>query len=156
MVLQPCGRAGVLSRMVRNADATRSGEGPVTITRRKLLHLAATAVPALALPGCTWARVHARCRDWGVEPEGPLAIDAHAHFFNASDLPVSGFVQRVLLKSGSPAVESISDILRDLVWSAAPNGEEELQLLGALSRELAACPADAVPLLVRKKRQERY
>ncbi len=127
------------------------------LTRRQLLSRLAIGLSTFGLPSCCWRqRVHARCPDWALEPDGMLAIDAHAHFFNASDLPVGEWVERVALRSSSPAIHSIAEILENLTWGAAPDGEEERALLERLSGELASCPEREVPPSVAAARQRRY
>jgi predicted TIM-barrel fold metal-dependent hydrolase len=99
----------------------------VPVSRRSVLLCGASAI---ALGGC---------RIQGGEAAGPAfagAIDVHTHIFNASDVPVAGFVRRVALgdweeqrfpetgvESAGPALAAL---LVRLLSAHAPTADEEL------------------------------
>ena len=68
-------------------------------------------------------------------------IDTHAHFFNASDVPVKGFVAECLGHKAPdwlrPLIEKIAPIA-DAVARLAPTAREELDSLRALSQSVAS------------------
>lgn len=71
----------------------RSGASRV-VKRRDLLWLLGAAAAVSATPGCArWRPEPGRC---ALENRDPV-IDVHCHFFNASDVPVRGFVEYVAL-----------------------------------------------------------
>ncbi|MCK0097140.1 amidohydrolase [Yoonia sp. F2084L] len=91
-----------------------------------LLSSVATFGPALA--GCS-----------PFEPETPppenlppFSIDIHAHIFNATDIPVPGFLNQVFLRSpespvtGNYVVEALIRLLTDILLLAVSTADEEL------------------------------
>ena len=70
------------------------GDGDSDVRRRDLLRWLGFAAATLSLPACIPARLApGRCA-----PDGAgNIIDVHCHFFNASDVPVEGFVRYVFL-----------------------------------------------------------
>lgn len=71
----------------------RSGASRV-VKRRELLWLLGAAAAVSAMPGCArWEPEPGRCASENRDP----VIDVHCHFFNASDVPVRGFVEYVAL-----------------------------------------------------------
>jgi predicted TIM-barrel fold metal-dependent hydrolase len=88
---------------------------------------------------------------------GPV-IDVHAHFFNASDVPVRGFLAECLGHRAPPSVQlllkalaRIADRLADL----APTAGDELEALSSLAGEAegAAAPQDVVGARLEGERQ---
>jgi hypothetical protein len=72
----------------------------------------------------------------------PLTIDVHAHVFNASDLQVREFIQRVVLKQNGPfgdAARVLSGLLQSVSWELAPSAEKETEILRKLAPVLAKC-----------------
>ncbi len=66
----------------------------------------------------------------------PLTIDAHCHIFNGSDLQVTQFISRVFIhESGlrETLVKLVAQLLQQMVWDSAPNGDREMQLLEQLT-----------------------
>lgn len=110
-----------------------------TLTRRKVLSGAAGSGILMALlPACT------RSGGTVIEPApGTAVIDAHCHVFNASDLPIRGFVQRVILGDEEdqvvlPPEEEVAAeavlpwlaaVLADFLAGAAPSARRELAAL---------------------------
>ena len=123
-----------------------------TTSRRTVLKTAGTAPWLLgAIAGCTTA---------ASPPPGdsaradPAIIDVHCHLFNASDLPVRGFVQRVVLgdpedqvvlgpdtRSLRAALPYLAALLVELLSGSTPTAEEELASMdGFASRTLRIGP----------------
>ena len=109
----------------------------VDIGRRKALRVIGSGV-ALALPGCSCNRPFPEPKIGQTEPElasgvgaaflkpdsvnktltrSIFCIDVHAHFFNASDVTVKGFVE-------GPAAHSIGGIQGELLKLLAPLADE--------------------------------
>ena len=130
------------------------------VDRRSALRLLAST-PALALGGCCLHDYPIATADvfsdrdsshlpiFGRRPAvdgGIRVIDAHAHFFNASDVPVRGFVAECLGHSAKS--EELQKLLKFLgliaeaVARAAPKAIDELNELRALE---AAARQDATP-----------
>lgn len=63
------------------------------ISRRNLLYMLGAGVAAATLPGCVGRPAPGLCSPI----PGGRVIDVHCHFFNASDVPVSGFVRYVVM-----------------------------------------------------------
>ena len=62
-------------------------------------------------------------------------IDVHAHFFNASDVPVRGFLEDCLGHRAPPSVQLLLKALAriaDRLADRAPTAAEELAELSAL------------------------
>ena len=89
---------------------------------------------------------------------GPV-IDVHAHFFNASDVPVRGFVEECL---GHRAPQSVQLLLKaaariaETLAASAPTAAKELSELTMLVETTAkvAAPADAVQTQLERERRE--
>jgi predicted TIM-barrel fold metal-dependent hydrolase len=68
---------------------------------------------------------------------GAVTIDVHTHVFNATDLQVAPFITRVATSEIDPSFRSViaalAPILQSAGWDFAPDGDEELRHLGALS-----------------------
>ena len=89
-----------------------------------------TLSPALRPFGTTAARTFGR------------VIDAHGHFFNASDIPVRGFMA-VCIGHQSPfpldwLAKAVAP-LADLIAARAPTAAEEMQRLRALAQACGPC-----------------
>jgi len=81
-----------------------------------------------ALAGCT------KCKLPPIRPVEGAISDAHAHFFNASDLPVRGFLRHVIAPAWFPNLPGIALALGDLAGELAKRlsitARSELQRLG--------------------------
>ena len=78
---------------------------------------------------------------------GHRVIDVHAHFFNASDVPVKGFLAECLGHTQLPPVQALfgaAGKIAERLAEAAPTAGEELDDLAALSVAAAAPGNDAV------------
>lgn len=92
-------------------------------------------------------------------PRGPLTIDAHCHVFNGTDLQVKEFLSRVAVGQGGmlgSAARAIGDLLEQLAWQFAPNGDEELQKLGEVAAALQTCTSTGYAEWVGTLRQDGY
>lgn len=73
-------------------------------------------------------------------PDSLVAIDAHAHFFNASDLQVAGYLAGPVANEASPAIRRLLEILHPVVEqmarSFAPSTFSEWQYLEALEADV--------------------
>ncbi|HTO54328.1 MAG TPA: hypothetical protein VMR50_13165 [Myxococcota bacterium] len=134
-----------------------------SLSRRELLRLLALASAQTAIvSGCKLLPCLPRpplCADLGpwAKPSAPLAIDVHAHIFNASDLPIRGFASRVLLNPKNrddlaKVGELLGPILLELAWNAPTTGEERV-LLDLLAIEMEQCPAAGAlsPTVLRRR-----
>lgn len=104
----------------------------VSIRRRDLL-MAGLAIPAMTTLGLRWATA----------APAAGAVDAHCHLFNASDLPIRGFLRRVVfedyedqeapqaLRLPSPLAALIATLARFLSVGVISADEEFAQLTGA-------------------------
>jgi len=84
----------------------------------------------------------------------PLAIDAHSHVFNGTDLQVQQFIK---LDSSLPYDEELKKIFGEIVeglsWNLAPTGCQEYKVLG----ELASCGrTGARAALMSRHREQAY
>ncbi|CAI2933870.1 Putative metal-dependent hydrolase of the TIM-barrel fold protein [Aminobacter niigataensis] len=71
-----------------------SFDRPRVVNRRGMLWLLGAAAALSVTPGCArWRPEPGRCALTSADP----VIDVHCHFFNASDVPVRGFVEYVAL-----------------------------------------------------------
>jgi predicted TIM-barrel fold metal-dependent hydrolase len=120
----------------------------MNLTRRDLLGL--LAVSPFAAGGCCMAKYptqshippqpHGSCR--AIRPlfepptrTGLEVIDVHAHFFNASDLPVRGFLLECIGHTKSETAQRLLRLLSPLadgLASMAPSAEKEFKRLKAL------------------------
>ena len=71
----------------------------------------------------------AGCASPGGGPGSPSAIDVHCHVFNARDLPISGFVDHVILHDGQTSPAWVLDLLESILRGGAPTADEELAML---------------------------
>lgn len=88
---------------------------------------------------------------------GPV-VDAHAHFFNASDVPVRGFLEECLGHKAAPAARLLLKALArlaDRLSEGAPTAAKELEDLTELiaKTDRAATAADVVRAQVDLERQ---
>ena len=129
--------------------------------RRSLLRLAALAAVSSALSGCgllLTKRPTIICRTPTEvpEPQYPqLTIDTHCHIFNGSDLQVKEFFDRVVSHEkglSGDVVGVFADLLQDLEWSGAPDGNEELVVLG----ELKKCSNGGIIVAVADLKESKY
>lgn len=130
-------------------------------SRRQLLRLAALAVAGSSLSGCRLLltkRPTIICRPMPENPEpkyAKLTIDTHCHIFNGSDLQVKEFFDRVVSHEkglSGDVVGVFGDILQDLEWSSAPDGNEELVVL----RQLGKCSNGGIIVAVDDLRKSKY
>lgn len=128
------------------------------VTRRDTLRLGGGALATLALPACTGAP-----QSYPAAPiTGPL-VDVHAHLFNGTDVPVTTFLTRLVLKSydekactlppdkafrtsglieDPTPLETLVQLLLDWLLSETPTASAELAALkadrnGSLARDRA-------------------
>src|SRR5437763_434159 len=62
------------------------------------------------------------------DPLGALQVDAHCHVFNASDLPVQGFVSEVLTHEGTFSPEQgkyVAEVLQSISDDFVPSAKAE-------------------------------
>ena len=146
----------------------------VELTRRRLLGLLATTPLAAIASGCCTRKYPIASNP--AQPMPPAAsiftaasgtsraamtagstrvIDVHAHFFNASDVPVRGFIAECLGHRAPPAlqrllraVSPIADVLARLAPTAS---EESLSLRDLLGATSAAFSAKQDPAAVVRK-----
>ncbi|WP_425084706.1 amidohydrolase family protein [Ruegeria profundi] len=106
-------------------------------TRRNVL---AGSLATVALSGCGW-----RGPDRDVSAEGlpAVPVDIHNHIFNATDVPIPGFLEQVLLRDpetpvpGRPSVvRSMVGLIVDIVLAAqrTPTASQELEDIEGLER----------------------
>src|SRR4051794_7545582 len=103
------------------------------LTRRAVLAgFAGTMAPLAAL-----AQVAPLCpADPAISnPQAPLTIDTHAHFFNGGDLQIRDFLAKTSLKELRPLSDGLGALLQVLAWHLAPNAQKEF---AAMSRYAAA------------------
>ncbi len=132
------------------------------INRRAALNLL-TASAAAAVTGCCWrgyakpsSTVSADLVGASALPgfkldrsgifQGLSAIDAHAHFFNASDVPVRGFVAESIGHSASPYLRPLVAafaLIAEQIAKAAPTASEELVALQSLAMRIGAADAQS-------------
>ncbi len=130
---------------------------PGGVDRRSALRLIAAASPALAFGGCcirdypmatpgiVMDRSLRHLALFGRRPtsdSGLRVVDAHGHFFNASDVPVRGFVAECLGHSAkSEELRKLFEymgIIAEAIARIAPTAKkehEELQVLEAAARQ---------------------
>ena len=71
-------------------------------------------------------------------PDSMLAIDVHAHVFNASDLQIKEFVSRVAINDDGALgkmARLFGSLLQSLGWKVAPSVQEELEILREMGSE---------------------
>lgn len=116
------------------------------LTRRRILQGVGTSA-GLSAVGCRLFRkpldpVCLSDARWS-DAQTPLTIDTHSHIFNATDLPVKEFVDRVAAAQAGSTLKTIAQlfgpILQDIAWSSAPDGKTERARLKAISPVLAKC-----------------
>ncbi len=126
----PTGKASKVAVPPRSAGLSR-------VSRRTLL--AALAAFVTSANGVTGVRP-----SWAQGTGG--TVDVHCHVFNASDLPVRGFLQRVVFEDyGEQATDfalpsplaALIAVLVDFLQVGVPSAEEELADLGEGAGDLA-------------------
>ncbi len=92
------------------------------------------------------------------DPTSALTIDSHVHVFNASDLQVRAFFERVLSRDPQfkDKYERLGPILEKLGWSTAPDGSRELRKLAAIERAVRDCDNARFNVLLARDRQEAH
>jgi predicted TIM-barrel fold metal-dependent hydrolase len=128
------------------------------VTRRTVLRLL-TSAPLVATAACCTRQYPKREIDSleslkalpapqpregaAIARRGPI-IDVHAHFFNASDVPVRGFLAECIAHGQPQAVEELLKVAAHLaegLAGAAPTAAEELRTLRKLAGPEAVVPA---------------
>lgn len=125
-----------------SATAWRDDMGVPTnplVGRRRFLRSAALIPVGFSLLGCTARATSVPCAQ---EPMN--AVDVHCHIFNAADLPVKGFIQRVVFEDyeeqavfslpanqAALALPWFAAVLVKFVLHSAPTADEELEDLSA-------------------------
>ncbi len=90
-------------------------------------------------------------------PHGTLAIDVHAHVFNASDLQIKEFVSRVAINDDGALGQMarlFGSLLQSLGWSVAPSVQEELVILDQLGSD--SCAEKNLPKALFEVRDNQY
>ncbi|SLN76697.1 Amidohydrolase [Ruegeria meonggei] len=106
-------------------------------TRRGVL---VGGLAATALPGC-----YGQGEDRNISPDGlpSVPVDIHNHVFNATDVPIPGFVEQVLLRDpetpvpgGLSVARSLVGLVVDIILAArgTPTASEELIEIADLQR----------------------
>ncbi|MEM8682552.1 MAG: amidohydrolase family protein [Pseudomonadota bacterium] len=130
--------------------------------RRQFLEMTTGLMVANFLSGCCLVKKPSpRCPfDPGfVDPEGILAIDVHAHIFNAHDLQVKDFVSRVAVRQSGglgALAELLGGFLQTFAWAGAPSTRKELEVLRELRPAILACETEANVSRLRALRQQKY
>jgi len=99
------------------------------------------------------------CPDDPIWTAPKMAIDVHAHVFNATDLPIRTFVSRVLIRQDGVVgviAELLASVLADLTWAASPSVQEEDQKLANLSDQIKQCSRSELPAELIAAREEKY
>lgn len=113
------------------------------LDRRQFLRAMGAGLGGLGLSGCIQGPISI-----AVNIPGPI-IDAHCHVFNASDLPVAGFIEAVILQHHEDQAEArlaaaaedrslkyaLIELLLRIVQSGAPTAREEIVKLTSLASE---------------------
>lgn len=92
-------------------------------------------------------------------PQADLAIDVHAHVFNASDLQISPFLNLVAARQSSGLgnlAKLLGPVLNYLSWHVAPSAENERTKLARIAGQLAKCDPGALPAPIVAIRQQQY
>lgn len=112
----------------------------MSIARREFLTGAAGVALTANLGGCVLRPPQPFCPNDPTlsDPTTPLTIDAHAHLFNGSDIPVNEFLTKI------DNVPGIGVILDELSWSVVPSGADEIVELEKLAPYVAACDQEAL------------
>ncbi|AZV77852.1 hypothetical protein EBB79_08060 [Parasedimentitalea marina] len=118
------------------------------LSRRSFL-LSASAMGALALPACTPP----------LQPLPPpsglpyVSIDIHAHIFNATDIPIPGFLDQVFLRSpespvgGNFAPRALIRLVTKILLLAVSTADEERDRLPQPAKSAAALVAQDKAIL---------
>lgn len=151
--------------MESGAKTVSNGDEQVDSKRRTLLG-SGVAAAALGLPGCCGLRGFPASKivenrgesaqvgislfdDSTVNKQysrGMLCVDVHAHFFNASDVPVGGFLAGPIAHAmEEPAASLIRALapLADALAEAAPTAKREYNELGRFAQGVARLSANA-------------
>ncbi len=93
-------------------------------------------------------------------PQAPLTIDTHAHFFNGSDLQIKEFLSQTTIGSDSelyPLVKAMAGVLQALAWHLAPGARAEVAALSKYAARLKDCEgADQMRRVAGGSYQEGY
>lgn len=101
------------------------------LSRRGLLQ-SSSAIAALSVAGCFFPET-------GSEPPAKLpvrSIDMHAHMFNATDIPIQGFLEQVFLRNpetpvtGDYPVPALIRLIVEIFTGNVRTAKEELDVIG--------------------------
>ena len=129
-------------------------------TRRRIIKVMVLGWAGLVTACCSVRRKPANLCLNSPELENPhstLAIDVHAHVFNASDLQIKEFVSRVAIKDDGALglmARLFGSLLQSLGWSVAPSVQEELVILDRLGSD--SCAEKELPGALSKIRDDQY
>lgn len=127
-------------------------------SRRTLLQAGALWPLASLLSGCLRHVPVCPLDPKWTTPGAGLAIDAHSHIFNASDLQVREFVTRVAARQTSGGLAKLAKylggLLQTLGWNAAPGASGELDMLAKLAKYAPKCPD--LPTEIDQQRSTQY
>ena len=88
-----------------------------------------------------------------------LTIDAHAHVFNATDLPVKEFINRISANQHGgigQLAKYFGGVLQTIAWSAAPDTAEETLVLASLKPDILACDSNTHVASLKRLREDKY
>lgn len=128
------------------------------LSRRDLLKSAVVTAAASFLAGC-WPLTRRPAPHVQIPPNAQsplLTIDAHCHIFNGSDLEVKDFFTHIVWNEKgvlNPVSAAVGAMLEDLVWTGAPNGDEELRMIHKIE---ASANEDARASLLKRHHDKRY
>lgn len=134
----------------------------MTIDRRSFLELAGIMLAASQLGDCCLVKKPKPICPFDPrfsDPESMLAIDTHAHIFNATDLQISDFLRLVAVgqKSGIREVaDYFGDLLQAFTWATAPDVGRERQKLAALKPAIMACDTATTVMTLDSLRRDKY
>jgi hypothetical protein len=130
------------------------------LNRRSLLRGGALLPLCLLIDGCRKYGPACPTDPIWHSPKSPLAIDIHAHVFNATDLQVRDFIARVAGRQAPGGLATLAKylggVLRFLSWHAAPTGKDEMRMLRKLSADVESCPAPTVRATLDAQRASQY
>ncbi|MEP9387735.1 amidohydrolase family protein [Mesorhizobium sp. KR9-304] len=141
------------------------------LSKRDFLQYAGATAATISVGGCALFRRPLDGRCFGgpdiTNPRAHLAIDVHVHVFNATDLPVAAYLERVLGRDPKfkRAVQALSPIIERIGWWVAPSAGDELRRLNLAESTIRACradesvrqiPSDKLTAQIANDRQEAY
>lgn len=132
------------------------------ITRRDCLLGFGSALAASQLAGCCLVPGPEEICPFDpayTDKDSLLTIDVHAHVFNATDLQVKEFVNRVLTRQGGGIGQVgryFGGVLQSIAWAASPDTADETRELAKLKPAIMACESEANVASLRQLRQRKY